>query len=69
MLGCSGYSNRSYTELRLFLKEFNVQLPTRNNLDVEKSKLHPTITVEQIKSSVNYQELVEDTVKGESQSN
>ena len=59
-----GFSARSWTELRLFLKQFNVELPTRNTIDTEKTKLHPKITSHEIKSFVHYKDLIEDTVKG-----
>ncbi|CAL4216742.1 unnamed protein product, partial [Meganyctiphanes norvegica] len=59
-----GFSSRSWTELRLFLKQFGVELPTRNTIDEEKKKLHPNIAVQEIKSCVQYKDLVEDTLKG-----
>ena len=58
------HSQRSWTELRLFLKTYGVILPTRNTIDEEKKKLMPPITVQEIKSSVDYEILVENTVKG-----
>ena len=59
-----GFSSRSWTELRLFLKQFGVELPTRNTIDEEKKTLHPNIAVQEIKSCVQYKDLVEDTLKG-----
>ena len=59
-----GFSSRSWTELRLFLKPFNIELPTRNNIDLAKKKLHLKITTHEIKSFVQYKDLIEDTVKG-----
>lgn len=59
-----GFSSRSWTELRLFIKKYGVELPPRNEIDVMKKELHPQIKVEEIKSSVRYSELIENTVKG-----
>ena len=59
-----GYSSRSWTELRLFLLKYNVNIPTRNEIDAEKKTIHPDITYHEIKSFVDYHELIEDTVQG-----
>ena len=59
------HSSRSWTELRLFLLKYGVVIPTRNDIDEEKKKLLPPISVEEIKSSIDYGVLIEDTVKGE----
>ncbi|CAL4224806.1 unnamed protein product, partial [Meganyctiphanes norvegica] len=58
------YSTRSWTELRLFLLKFNVKLPKRNDIDIEKKNLHPTIISQEIKSFVHYPDLIDDTVQG-----
>ena len=57
------FSTRSWTELRLFFKKYDIILPTRNAIDEEKKKFHPPITVEEIKSSVQYGELIQNTVE------
>ena len=57
-----GFSSRSWTELRLFLVKFNVDLPTRNVIDLEKKSLLPKIISQEIKSSVTYPDLIHDTV-------
>ena len=58
------YSTRSWTELCLFLLKFNVKLPKRNDIDIEKKNLHPTIISQEIKSFVHYPDLIDDTVQG-----
>ena len=60
----STHSSHSWTELRLFLLKFGVELPTRNIIDQHKKALHPPILVQEIKSSVQYSDLVDNTVKG-----
>ena len=60
----NNHSSRSWTELRLFLLKFGIQLPTRNDIDLQKKSLHPTIHVEEIKSFVHYKDLVDNTVRG-----
>ena len=58
----AGFSSRGWTELRLFLLKFGVELPTRNEIDIEKKALHPTIISQEIKCSVEYADLMKDTV-------
>jgi hypothetical protein len=53
------HSSRSWTELRLFMLKYGVELPSRNQIDEKKKLLHP-----QIKSSVKYKDLIENTVQG-----
>ena len=60
------HSSRSWTELRLFLSKYEVYLPARNQIDTEKKKILPPIKFSEIKSEVNYSDLVTDTVHGES---
>ena len=58
------HSSRSLTELRLFLLRFWVELPTRNIIDQHKKSMHPPILVQEIKNSVQYTDLICNTVKG-----
>lgn len=59
-----GYSSRSWTELRVFLSHFGVELPTRNTIDNKKKNLGPPILSQEIKCSVTYPDLIQDTVEG-----
>lgn len=59
-----GFSSRSWTDLRLFLLKFNVELPTRNTIDTNKSDYLPQVISHEIKCSVSYPELIQDTVLG-----
>ena len=43
---------------------FNVELPTRNEIDKLKGTYHPPVMSQEIKCSVDYIDLVKDTVKG-----
>lgn len=59
-----GFSSRSWTELRLFLLKYDVELPTRNSIDSLKTEFQPKVISQEIKCSVSYPELLHDTVKG-----
>ena len=59
-----GFSTRSWTELRLFLIKFGVEIPPRNKIDIEKKTLSPQIITQEIKSCVTYPDLIHDTVSG-----
>ena len=59
-----GYSTRSWTELRQFLLRFDVELPTRNEIDIHKVSYQPPILSQEIKCSVDYPSLVKDTTCG-----
>ena len=59
-----GFSSRSWTELRLFLIKFGVEIPPRNKIDIEKKTLSPQIITQEIKSCVTYPDLIHDTVSG-----
>ena len=59
-----GFSSRSWTELRVFLLQFDVELPTRNMIDSKKQNLAPTMISHEIKCSVTYPDLIKDTVDG-----
>ena len=58
-----GHSSRSWTELRLFLKQFDFDncYPQGILFMMRARKTHPEIFVKKIKSSVKYQDLIEDT--------
>ena len=60
----NSFSTRSWTELRLFLLKFDVNLPPRNLIDNNKHELHPKVISHEIKCSVPYIDLVKDTVSG-----
>ena len=59
-----GYSTRSWTELRQFLLKFDIELPTRNDIDTHKVRYQPPILSQEIKCSVDYPSLVKDTTCG-----
>ena len=59
-----GYSTRSWTELRQFLLKFDIELPTRNDIDTHKVRYQPQIVSQEIKCSVDYPSLVKDTTCG-----
>ena len=59
------HSARSWTELRLFLANFDVRLPTRNEIDSCKKEMLPDgIKCSEIKSDISLDNLVDNTVKG-----
>ena len=59
------HSSRSWTELRLFLEEYDVRLPTRNEVDCMKKEMLPGgITCNEVKSDVNFDDLVSNTARG-----
>ena len=59
------HSSRSWSELRLFLEEYDVRLPTRNEVDCMKKEMLPGgITCNEVKSDVNFDDLVSNTARG-----
>ena len=57
-------STRKYTELRLFLNQKNIRLPPRNEIDDFKHSLHPQISSLELKSSVDFEDLIIETFRG-----
>ena len=51
-------SSHQYQELRLFLQNYKINIPPRNNIDVYKKSLLPNITVETIKTYCSIKELI-----------
>lgn len=60
-----GFSVSQYQELRLFnLENELAEYPTRNEVVQFKSSLHPPVTAQELKSSVEIQLLYENTLMG-----
>ena len=58
------YTERGWTELRLWLKKFGVDLPTRNEIDSEKKKLAIPLTKNVLKASADFQDVLKNTASG-----
>lgn len=56
------FSTRQYQNIKSVLQDFDFRMPTRNAVDVFKKDLHPKITCLELKSSVNYRSLVNQTI-------
>lgn len=57
------FSLSQYQQLRLYMKDYHIYLPTRNEIDSYKKSLMCDYIVEATKTSCNLEVLVKDTVK------
>ena len=60
----NGLSTRQYQETRMTTMRFGFILPPRNEIDKFKADLYPTISEYELKSSVDYEELLSNTFIG-----